>query len=47
MDPERLKKGYKFTEDFFERYLQQIREIRLSERRFYQKVLELENRIKE
>ena len=30
MDPERLKKGHKFTEDFFERQLQQIREIRLT-----------------
>ena len=41
MDPERLKKGHKFTEDFFERQLQQIREIRLSERRFYQKVTDI------
>jgi len=41
MDPERLKKGHKFTEDFFERQLQQIREIRLSERRFYQKITDI------
>ena len=41
MDTERLKKGHKFTEDFFERQLQQIREIRLSERRFYQKVTDI------
>lgn len=41
MDPERLKKGHKFTEDFFERQLQQIREIRVSERRFYQKVTDI------
>ena len=41
MDPERLKKGHIFTEDFFERQLQQIREIRLSERRFYQKVTDI------
>ena len=41
MDSERLKKGHKFTEDFFERQLQQIREIRLSERRFYQKVTDI------
>ncbi len=27
MDAERLKKGHKFTDDFFERQLQQIREI--------------------
>ena len=41
MDSERLKKGHKFTEDFFERLLQQIREIRLSERKFYQKVTDI------
>lgn len=41
MDVERLKKGHKFTNEFFERQLQQIREIRLSERMFYQKVTDL------
>ena len=41
MDSERLKKGHKFTEDFFDRQLQQIREIRLSERKFYQKVTDI------
>lgn len=41
MDKERLKKGHMFTEEFFERQLQQIWEIRLSERKFYQKVTDL------
>ena len=41
MDTERLKKGHKFTDEFFERQLQQIREIRLSERKFYQKVTDI------
>ena len=41
MDVERLKKGHMFTDDYFERQLQQIREIRLSERKFYQKVTDL------
>lgn len=38
MDKERLKKGHMFTDEYFERQLQNIREIRLSERKFYQKV---------
>ena len=38
MDVDRLKKGHMFTDEYFERQLQQIREIRLSERKFYQKV---------
>jgi hypothetical protein len=39
MDVERLKAGGSvLTEDFFERQLEKIREIRLSERRFYQKI---------
>lgn len=37
MDVERLKKGHMFTDNYFERQLQYIREIRLSERKFYQK----------
>lgn len=41
MDSERLKKGHMFTDEFFERQLQQIREIRLSERKFYQKVTDI------
>ena len=38
MDKERLKKGHMFTDKYFERQLQNIREIRLSERKFYQKI---------
>ena len=41
MDVDRLKKGHMFTDEYFERQLQQIREIRLSERKFYQKVTDL------
>ena len=41
MDVERLKKGHMFTDEYFERQLQIIREIRLSERKFYQKVTDL------
>ena len=37
MDKERLKKGHMFTDEYFERQLENIREIRLSERKFYQK----------
>lgn len=38
MDKERLKKGHMFTDEYFERQLQYIREIRLAERKFDQKV---------
>lgn len=41
MDKERLKKGALFTDEYFERQLENIREIRLSERKFYQKVTDL------
>ena len=41
MDADRLKKGHMFTDDYFERQLQKIREIRLSERKFYQKVTDI------
>lgn len=41
MDKERLKKGTLFTDEYFERQLENIREIRLSERKFYQKVTDL------
>jgi len=37
MDADWLKKGHMFTDEYFDRQLQQIREIRLSERKFYQK----------
>lgn len=41
MDKERLKKGHMFTDEYFERQLQNISEIRLSERKFYQKITDL------
>jgi hypothetical protein len=41
MDVERLKKGHLFTDEYFERQQEVIREIRLSERKFYQKVTDL------
>jgi len=41
MDDERLKKAYQFDKKFFERQLQKIREIRASERMFYQKVTDI------
>ena len=41
MDKERLKKGHMFTDEYIERQLQAIREIRLSERKFYQKITDL------
>ncbi|WP_439294408.1 virulence RhuM family protein [Lonepinella sp. BR2882] len=42
MDDERLKNGGSiFTEDYFEEQLQRVREIRLSERKFYQKITDI------
>ena len=41
MDSERFKKANQFDKAFFERQLQKIREIRLSERMFYQKVTDI------
>jgi len=41
MDVERLKKGHMFTDEYFERQLEQIREIRVSERKFYQKITDI------
>ena len=41
MDAERLKRGGILTDEFFERQLEQIREIRLSERKFYQKITDI------
>ena len=42
MDEERLKSGGSvLTNDFFERQLEKIREIRLSERKFYQKITDI------
>lgn len=41
MDVERLKNGGTLTDEFFEKQLEKIREIRLSERKFYQKVTDI------
>ena len=41
MDAERLKKGGTLTDEFFERQLEKVREIRLSERKFYQKITDI------
>ena len=41
MDVERIKKGHMFTDEYFERQLEYIREIRLSERKFYQKITDI------
>jgi hypothetical protein len=41
MDSERFKKANQFDKAFFDRQLQKIREIRLSERVFYQKITDI------
>ena len=42
MDDERLKNGGTLlTQDYFEKQLEKVREIRMSERRFYQKITDL------
>lgn len=41
MDVDRLKNGHMFTDEYFDRQLEYIREIRLSERKFYQKITDL------
>jgi hypothetical protein len=41
LDDERLKQGKNFGQDFFDELLERIREIRSSERRFYQKITDL------
>ncbi|WCM41559.1 virulence RhuM family protein [Flavobacterium sp. CBA20B-1] len=41
MDDERLKQGKNFGQDYFDELLERIREIRSSERRFYQKITDL------
>ena len=41
LDKKRLENGAFFGEDYFERLLVEIREIRLSERRFYQKLTDI------
>lgn len=41
MDTERFKHGGTLTDEFFERQLEKVREIRLSERKFYQKITDI------
>ena len=41
LDSERLKQGKNFGEDYFDELLEKIREIRASERRFYQKITDI------
>jgi len=41
LDDERLKQGKLFGKDYFEELLERIREIRASERRFYQKITDI------
>jgi len=41
LDDERLKQGKRFGKDYFEELLERIREIRTSERRFYQKITDI------
>lgn len=41
MDDERLKKGSFLTDKYFDAQLERIREIRMSERRFYQKITDI------
>lgn len=41
LDKERMKNGSFIDNDYFEKLLEEIREIRLSERRFYQKITDI------
>lgn len=41
LDRERMENGSFLNEDYFERLLEEIREIRLSERKFYQKITDI------
>lgn len=41
LDKERLKNDKVFSQDYFEQLLEDIREIRLSERKFYQKITDI------
>jgi hypothetical protein len=41
LDDERLKQGKSFEKDYFDELLERIREIRASERRFYQKITDI------
>ena len=41
LDKERLKNGAYFTKEYFDNLLEEIREIRASERNFYQKITDI------
>jgi len=41
MDDARLKNGRHFGKDYFDELLERIRDIRASERRFYQKITDI------
>ena len=41
LDSPRLKNGSKFDQDYFDELLEKVREIRASERRFYQKITDI------
>ena len=41
LDDERLEQGKSFGQDYFDELLERIREIRASERRFYQKITDI------
>ena len=41
LDDERLKQGKRFGKDYFDELVERIREIRASERRFYQKITDI------
>ena len=41
IDVEKMKNGPKFTKDYYDELLQTIKEIRLSERRLYQKITDV------
>jgi len=41
MDDERLKQGKNFGKDYFNELIERVREIRASERRFYQKITDI------
>lgn len=41
LDDERLKQTQKFGKDYFDELLERVREIRASERRFYQKITDI------
>lgn len=41
LDDQRLKQGKQFGQDYFEQLVEKIREIRASERRFYEKITDL------